>query len=125
MSEAVIFSHVDIVFGPDAPKALALLDAGKSRDEILSQTNHVIGVADADLTVETGEIFVMMGLSGQRAEQNRARPCAGASCRQNGGCGCLRGGNATRCAGALGGDGVSAIRAAALALGARQCRPWA
>jgi glycine betaine/proline transport system ATP-binding protein len=64
MSEAVIFSHVDIVFGPDAPKALALLDAGRTRDEILSQSNHVIGVADADLSVETGEIFVMMGLSG-------------------------------------------------------------
>eukprot|EP01037_Dinobryon_pediforme_P014458 gene14458-14583_t len=64
MSQAIVFSHVDIVFGPDAPKALQLLDAGKTRDEILSQTNHVIGVADADLTVETGEIFVMMGLSG-------------------------------------------------------------
>ena len=45
---AIEFRHVDIVFGKDPHKALELLDNGKSRDEILAQTNNVIGVADAD-----------------------------------------------------------------------------
>jgi len=61
---AIEFRHVDIVFGKDPHKALELLDNGKSRDEILAQTNNVIGVADANLSVAEGEIFVMMGLSG-------------------------------------------------------------
>ena len=64
MSAAIEFNHVDIVFGSAPAKALELLDGGKTRDEILGLTNQVIGVADAHLTVETGEIFVMMGLSG-------------------------------------------------------------
>jgi glycine betaine/proline transport system ATP-binding protein len=61
---AVQFRSVDIVFGPQPKKALALLDAGQSRDEILAATGHVVGVAGASLTVQRGEICVLMGLSG-------------------------------------------------------------
>jgi len=60
----VDFDHVDIVFGPAPRQALELLDQGAERDAILEQTGHVIGVADANVTIEEGEICVLMGLSG-------------------------------------------------------------
>ena len=65
MDAAVTFRDVDIVFGHASPKrALALLDAGKTREEIITATGQVVGVAKANLTVERGEICVLMGLSG-------------------------------------------------------------
>jgi glycine betaine/proline transport system ATP-binding protein len=60
----VDFRHVDIVFGPDPKPALELLDQGAERDAILERTGHVIGVADANVSIEAGEICVLMGLSG-------------------------------------------------------------
>jgi glycine betaine/proline transport system ATP-binding protein len=61
---AVEFRNVDIVFGQDTKEAVRLMDAGKSREEILAATGNVLGVAGASLTVHKGEICVLMGLSG-------------------------------------------------------------
>jgi glycine betaine/proline transport system ATP-binding protein len=61
---AVEFRNVDVVFGKDPTAALAMLDAGEDRAAILAQTNQVIGVADASIAIEEGEICVLMGLSG-------------------------------------------------------------
>ncbi|MEX0923080.1 MAG: choline ABC transporter ATP-binding protein [Rhodovibrionaceae bacterium] len=61
---AVEFKNVDIVFGDEPEAALNLLDQGRTRDEILEATGNVLGVADASLAVEQGEICVLMGLSG-------------------------------------------------------------
>jgi len=61
---AVSFKNVDIIFGDSPKSALPLLDEGKTRDEILSATGQVLGVADATLEVEEGSICVLMGLSG-------------------------------------------------------------
>ena len=60
----IAFENVDIVFGEAQKNALAKLDQGGTRDEILKSTGAVIGVAGASLTVEEGEICVLMGLSG-------------------------------------------------------------
>jgi glycine betaine/proline transport system ATP-binding protein len=60
----VDFRHVDIVFGPNPKAALELLDRGDERAAILERTGHVIGVADASIAIEEGEICVLMGLSG-------------------------------------------------------------
>ncbi len=60
----VEFRHVDVVFGDQPERALALLDQGRSRDEILEETGQVVGVADASIAIEEGEICVLMGLSG-------------------------------------------------------------
>jgi glycine betaine/proline transport system ATP-binding protein len=60
----LVFDHVDIVFGAGKRDALARLDQGETRDEILKATNTVVGVAGASLSVEEGEICVLMGLSG-------------------------------------------------------------
>jgi glycine betaine/proline transport system ATP-binding protein len=72
MSIALEFRSVDIVFGAKGNRrlngaiqqALTALDAGGTRTEISEKTGVVIGVAGASLTVERGEISVLMGLSG-------------------------------------------------------------
>ena len=72
MSAAIEFRNVDIVFGTKGNRrlngaiqqALAALDAGGTRAEISEKTGVVIGVANASLIVERGEICVLMGLSG-------------------------------------------------------------
>ncbi|MGE8584440.1 choline ABC transporter ATP-binding protein [Agrobacterium tumefaciens] len=64
MSDAIIFGNVDIVFGDRPEAALALIDKGSTRDEINEQTGLVLGVANASLSVNEGEILVLMGLSG-------------------------------------------------------------
>ena len=61
---AVIFDKVSIVFGSKPKTALPLMDAGKERSEIQKTTGQVLGVHDCSLTVEEGEILVLMGLSG-------------------------------------------------------------
>jgi glycine betaine/proline transport system ATP-binding protein len=61
---AVEFRKVDIVFGHQPAQALALLDQGEDRASILEKTGNVIGVANASLSIEEGEICVLMGLSG-------------------------------------------------------------
>lgn len=61
---AVRFDNVSIVFGNKPEKALTLADQGKTRDEIGAATGLVLGVADASLSIEEGEILVLMGLSG-------------------------------------------------------------
>jgi glycine betaine/proline transport system ATP-binding protein len=64
MTDAVVFKNVDIIFGDNPDKAIAMVDAGKTRDEIGAETGLVLGVADATLSITEGEILVLMGLSG-------------------------------------------------------------
>ncbi|GAB0114632.1 choline ABC transporter ATP-binding protein [Acidisoma sp. C75] len=68
---AIEFSHVDILFSSAGRRgararteAIALMDQGHTREEILARTGVVMGVKDASLTVREGEICVLMGLSG-------------------------------------------------------------
>lgn len=61
---AVEFDNVSIVFGDDPTSALPLMDAGQERAEISAACNQILGVHDCSLTVEEGEILVLMGLSG-------------------------------------------------------------
>ena len=65
MNVAVEFKDVDIIFGKERrTEALSMIDRGASREEVLAKTGVVLGCADASLTVEEGEISVLMGLSG-------------------------------------------------------------
>ncbi|MBM7838996.1 glycine betaine/proline transport system ATP-binding protein [Alkalihalobacillus xiaoxiensis] len=52
------------VFGKKPKRALDMLAKGKKKTEILKETGLTVGVDQADFTVEDGEIFVIMGLSG-------------------------------------------------------------
>ncbi len=64
MTDAVQFDNVSIVFGDRPDRALPLMDEGMDRPEIQSRTGQVLGVHDCNLTVQQGEIVVLMGLSG-------------------------------------------------------------
>jgi len=52
------------VFGSDPESVISLTDSGKSKQEILEQTGHIVAVKDASFEVTENEIFVIMGLSG-------------------------------------------------------------
>lgn len=53
-----------LIFGKKKQEALALLDAGASKAEILKKTKCTVGVNKASFEIAEGEIFVIMGLSG-------------------------------------------------------------
>ncbi len=53
-----------LIFGKRKQEALALLDQGYSKNEILKKTKCTIGVNKANFEIKKGEIFVIMGLSG-------------------------------------------------------------
>ncbi|OEE50576.1 choline ABC transporter ATP-binding protein [Vibrio splendidus] len=62
--DAITIKNLDVVFGNKSKQALELLDQGKTRQEIIDETGQVVGVDNVSLTVEEGEICVLMGLSG-------------------------------------------------------------
>ena len=52
------------IFGKTPETVLPLVQNGQSKDTLLAETGHTIGLRDINLTVEKGEVFVVMGLSG-------------------------------------------------------------
>ncbi|MBS3847256.1 MULTISPECIES: choline ABC transporter ATP-binding protein [Devosia] len=64
MTDAVVFDNVSIVFGDKPESALPMMDAGKTRADIQQETQQILGVHNCSLTVQEGEILVLMGLSG-------------------------------------------------------------
>ena len=57
-------SELTKVFGSRPKRALELMEQGRSRSEILEATGQLLAVAEVDLEIEEGELFVVMGLSG-------------------------------------------------------------
>ena len=53
-----------LVFGNEKQKAVKMLKEGKTKSEILKATGCTVAVKDANLSINEGEIFVIMGLSG-------------------------------------------------------------
>lgn len=64
MAKQIRIENVFKVFGDHPKQALELVRKGHSKQQILEQTGQSIGVFDANFTIESGEIFVVMGLSG-------------------------------------------------------------
>lgn len=52
------------IYGDKPRTALQLFREGKTRDDILELTNQLVSIADISLTINQGELFVIMGLSG-------------------------------------------------------------
>lgn len=52
------------VFGSNPRRGVELMEQGLSRAEILEKSGQLLAVADVDLDIEEGELFVIMGLSG-------------------------------------------------------------
>lgn len=53
-----------LIFGKRKKEALAMLNKGVSKEEILRKTKCTVGINKANFEVLEGEIFVVMGLSG-------------------------------------------------------------
>ncbi|MDP2575546.1 choline ABC transporter ATP-binding protein [Vibrio penaeicida] len=62
--DAIKIQNLDVVFGDKPQLALDLLDEGRTRQEIIDQTQQVVGVDNVTMSVKEGEICVLMGLSG-------------------------------------------------------------
>lgn len=56
--------NVTKIFGPSPKSALRKVNEGMGKTELLAQTGHTLGIHDVSLSIEAGEIFVIMGLSG-------------------------------------------------------------
>ncbi|GLS92369.1 ABC transporter ATP-binding protein [Psychromonas marina] len=52
------------IFGKNEKKVLEQVKAGKSKEQILEETGHTVGLSNINLDIYPGEIFVIMGLSG-------------------------------------------------------------
>jgi len=52
------------LFGATPHKHMPLVHQGKSKDDILAETGHTLGLKDINLNIHKGETFVIMGLSG-------------------------------------------------------------
>lgn len=64
METKIKIDHVSKIFGPKPKSVIPLIKEGKTKEEILAQTGHTVGVYDASLDIKKGEVFVIMGLSG-------------------------------------------------------------
>ena len=64
MAQPITIEHVFKVFGDTPEIAMDLAYQGCSKPDILARTGHSVAVFDAHMTIEAGEIFVIMGLSG-------------------------------------------------------------
>ena len=52
------------VFGPSPKTVMPMVRDGRSKEDILAETGHTVGLRDINLDIERGTIFVIMGLSG-------------------------------------------------------------
>ncbi|WP_037337363.1 quaternary amine ABC transporter ATP-binding protein [Saccharospirillum impatiens] len=52
------------IFGPNPKRHLQAVTKGLSKDSLLADTGHTLGLQDVNLSIEEGELFVIMGLSG-------------------------------------------------------------
>ncbi|WP_288762729.1 glycine betaine/L-proline ABC transporter ATP-binding protein [uncultured Lacticaseibacillus sp.] len=62
--EKVKVEHLTKIFGGHNKQVRSMIEAGKSKSEILKATGSTVGVSDISFDVQSGEIFVIMGLSG-------------------------------------------------------------
>ena len=52
------------IFGDTPSKVLPMVQEGATKEEVLEQTGHTVGLDNVSINVEEGETFVCMGLSG-------------------------------------------------------------
>lgn len=62
--EKIVIENLYKIFGDQPKKAMKMLEDGFEKDDILEKTGQTVGVNNANFSVNTGEIFVVMGLSG-------------------------------------------------------------
>jgi glycine betaine/proline transport system ATP-binding protein len=52
------------IFGKNPDSVMDMVKGGATKDEVLEQTGHTVGLDNVSLNIEEGETFVCMGLSG-------------------------------------------------------------
>ena len=52
------------IFGDNPSKILPMVQEGATKEEVLEETGHTVGLDNVSISVEEGETFVCMGLSG-------------------------------------------------------------
>ena len=52
------------IFGTEPQNILPMVQKGASKEEVLDQTGHTVGLDNVSISIEQGETFVCMGLSG-------------------------------------------------------------
>lgn len=62
--EKIIVKNLYKIFGEDPDKALRMLGHGETKESVLGKTGMTVGVDNANFSIQDGEIFVIMGLSG-------------------------------------------------------------
>ncbi len=63
--EIIVLEEVFKIFGTQPQgRALELARSGVGKNQVQSETGHVVGLSDVSFRVNKGEIFVVMGLSG-------------------------------------------------------------
>ena len=63
--QKITCSNIWKLFGPDEKRILKNLDTSLSRNEVQEKTGHVVAVKDVSFSIQKGETFVVMGLSGR------------------------------------------------------------
>lgn len=64
MTTKIKVENVTKIFGPHPNSIMHRLKKGQTKEEILNQTGHTVGINNVSFEVKEGEIFVIMGLSG-------------------------------------------------------------
>ena len=64
MTTKLRVENMSKIFGPKPKEVIPLVEKGLSKEEILDQTGHTVGVYDVSFDIKDGEFFVIMGLSG-------------------------------------------------------------
>ncbi|MFP4147592.1 MAG: glycine betaine/L-proline ABC transporter ATP-binding protein, partial [Halorhodospira sp.] len=64
MTEKLVVEDLYKIFGPKPERAMELLQEGYDKDAIFKETGNTVGVREANFSVQEGEVFVIMGLSG-------------------------------------------------------------
>ena len=57
-------NNVYKIFGPEPQNVLPMVQNGATKEDVLEQTGHTVGLDNVSISVEEGETFVCMGLSG-------------------------------------------------------------
>ena len=52
------------IFGPKPEQVLPMVKDGASKEQVMEETGHTVGLDNVSLSIKEGEIFVCMGLSG-------------------------------------------------------------
>ncbi|MCG8411841.1 MAG: ATP-binding cassette domain-containing protein, partial [Bacteroidales bacterium] len=62
--ELIKIQNLYKVFGRKPQQVMSQVRDGIGKDELLAKHDHTLGLKDINLTINKGEIFVIMGLSG-------------------------------------------------------------